>query len=192
MTKVQILNGLILFIIGIIVGAVPTYFVVNQMAENHIKEALVNIGNLYPQNLSTTIISGSVVRVDESGSFFELKTEPKLNPFDDMWPIRVVYIDENTKYFERKPKETDVFNQEMVEYQRRLAAANVRAEIDLPSPPKTFYLLESEFSDIDQGDYLLVESEADISTVPRFTAVRVEIQQIDTPLDSSSIEQLKP
>lgn len=122
----------------------------------------------------TRSLTGNVAAV--SATSIEIDVDAKsLDPFraKDLPARRTVLITDSTVVIRLEPKSTEEFMEE----QRALEKRRAEAQPGDPPPaiPSPFKETSIKATDIDEGEHVTVEAEADILTAPSFEALKVTV-----------------
>lgn len=134
---------------------------------------------LFPKIEELYSVSGTIQ--DIGSSHFTLAVTFPLNPFEDISKVRKVVVTNSTKIAEQKPKDYATFQQEIEEYQRKYGLQPDKihngSQEELPPAPMPFTEKILDFSDLNVGDSVIVNSDKNIKFLEAFEGI-VVIRQI--------------
>lgn len=141
----------VFFIIGVSVG----YFLGNyfQVKENQLKiqkaiEKLPTSGVVRKTPDEIFEFNGNILKIDKENKNFILKIETSPNPLED-WPLeRKIIINNETKFYQRVVKDSDVYIKEKLDFQKGI----------IKEAPKPYFEKEISFDDLKENDFVVVKS----------------------------------
>lgn len=122
-----------------------------------------------PANAEVKTVSGSVTTLEVNG--FSLKIRPLEPLADQKLDTRVIIVDQNTKFFVTKRKDSDTIEKEMADFMKKVATEEGRGS----TPPEMFERIPATLQDIVIGKRATVSSITNIKDSPTITAVEVLI-----------------
>jgi len=164
--------------VALVAGGVAGYY----GASYQYSSILTKAKAAFPTQSTMSAVFGTVKSV--SGNTVTIQTQPSMNPFENLPAVRTVTVTSTTKIVKNEQKDPQVFQQEMIAYQKAMqksastSGTSTPASVGQPATsPMPFVETVVNIADLKVGDMVSVDAGKDVKTAASFDAVKITVNE---------------